>query len=324
MTRRYGAYGKRYSRAGRFAAAPSGSTPPSASPRPGSGAFAPSGPPRPPKPKASGAFTPGGPKGVLTPIPKGGGGSSSVPGGGMGSGFFPGDGAAGFFPAGTYNPDSGLGVGDGSVWYRPKLPPNQVFHPPGPGIGKRRGPAPALGRPGILPGGKDGWKNDSCFSQGSKGWKPDILSLGDAHACPGNKGPQSPARPPNISNDPSGYNTRLFQNENDVAKALEYLGYRSPDGNAMIRRFQRHWNLVSSRLAYAPALYASVQFAHEPIGNLQVDGDIGPNVLNGIEIAIVNQRMNPQLAWPNVIEMVTTAGDGSGYGKQKLYNAVTG
>lgn len=200
--------------------------------------------------------------------------------------------------------------------------PDLVFHPPGPGIGMRPGPAPALGRPGLLPGNHGGWKNESCYSRGSKGWKPDILTLGDAHACPGEKGPQSPPRPPNISGDPAGYNTQMFRNENDVGMALQYLGYRSPDGNAMLRKFQQHWNLVISRIAYVPDRYRNIPFPHVPQGNLRVDGDIGPHSLNALEIAIVNQRLNEQLAWPNVIEMVIMAGNG--YGRERLYNAAQG
>lgn len=209
-----------------------------------------------------------------------------------------------------------------SVGYHPRAT-EKVYHPPGPGIGLRPGPAPALGRPGLLTGlGHGEWKNESCFSQGSKGWKPDILSIGNAHSCPGEKGPQSPFRPPNISEDPAGYNTVAFRNEDDVAHALQYLGYQSPDGNAMIRRFQRHWNLVISRIAYSPERYRNVPFIYLPQGNLTVDGEIGPHTLNAIEVAMINQRESPDLQWPSVIEMVSTAG--TGYGKKKLYNAAQG
>lgn len=226
------------------------------------------------------------------------------------SGFIPGPTVTGHGP--TPRPSDG---------YHPRSP-DLTYHPPGPGIGLRPGPAPALGRPGLLPGNHGGWKNRSCYSQGSKNWKPDIMSLGDAHNCPGEKGPQSPPRPPNISADRGGYNTRTFRDEADVAHALQYLGYRSPDGSAMIRRFQRHWNLVISRIAMVPDRYREIQFVHIPQGNLRVDGKIGPNTLNAIEIAMINQRTAPQLGWPNVIELVITAG--SGYGKERLYNAAQG
>jgi len=195
------------------------------------------------------------------------------------------------------------------------------FHPPGPGIGLRKGPAPALGRPGLLPGDHGGWKNESCYSRGSKGWKPDILSLGDAHNCPGQKGPQSPYRPPNISGNSASYNTRLFRNENDVGEALLFLGYNSPDGNAMLRRFQGDWNRVVARLASSPRRYENIVFAYLPQGDLQTDGAIGPNSLNALEIAIANQQQ-AKLPWVEVVKMVTIPGNG--YGRQKRYNAAQG
>jgi hypothetical protein len=179
-----------------------------------------------------------------------------------------------------------------------------------------------LGRPGDLPGDHGSWKNKSCYARNSKGWKPDIMSLGDAHACPGEKGPQSPMRPPNISGDPAGYNTLMFRNEDDVARSLQYLGYRNPDGNAMVRKFQRHWNLVVNRIGYVPDRYRSISWPHLPQGLVKVDGKIGPQTLNALEIALVNQRMAPMLSWARVLEMVQTAGDG--YGRKHIYNAAQG
>lgn len=199
---------------------------------------------------------------------------------------------------------------------------SSVYHPPGPGIGISSKPAPALGRPGDLRGDHGAWKNDGCFSQGSKGWKPDIMSLGDAHSCPGERGPQSPDRPSNISEGQGGYNSHAFREESDVAEALQYLGYFGTDGEAMLRRFQKHWNLVSSRISYVPDRYREIFSLHIPRGILSADGRIGPDTLNAIEIAAVNQRTSPQLAWSNVIDMVTTSGNG--YGKKNLYNAAQG
>ncbi len=196
-----------------------------------------------------------------------------------------------------------------------------VFHPPGPGIGLRPGPAPALGRPGDLPGNHGSWKNESCFSPGSRGWKPDILTLGDAHACPGNKGPQSPFRPPNISQGAGGYNDRMFHDENNVAQSLNYIGYSSPDGNAMIREFQRHWNGVISPIAADPHLFSAITFAILPEGNLRVDGEIGPHTLNALEVAVINQR-TADLPWPEIVR-ITSSSD-NGYGRHREYNAAQG
>lgn len=198
-----------------------------------------------------------------------------------------------------------------------------VFHPPGPGIGLRPGPAPALGRPGLLSGDHGSWKNNSCFSRGSKGWKPDIMSLGDAHNCPGEKGPQSPFRPPNISKGENGYNARMFRGEDDVGRALNYLGYDSPDGNAMLRSFQRDWNFVSGQLSNSPALYAGLTFSYLPQGILQQDGDIGPNSLNALEVAIVNQRM-ANIPWHELVTAMRNQAGNNGHGRQRLYNAAQG
>lgn len=206
-----------------------------------------------------------------------------------------------------------------SLGHRPK---SINYHPPGPGIGFRPGPAPALGRPGLLPGHHGGWKNESCYARSSKGWKPDILTLGGAHNCPGEKGPQSPTRPANVGRDLLGYNSHLFRSELDIAQSLQYLGYKSPDGDAMIRSFQRHWNLVVSRLAIYPDRYRDIQFPRYPQGNLQVDGDIGPNTLNAIEVAMINQRLLRDLSWVNVVEMALTASNG--YGGTRIYNAAQG
>lgn len=204
----------------------------------------------------------------------------------------------------------------------PKADP-RVFHPPGPGIGTRPGPAPALGRPGDLPGDHGGWKNESCYSRGSKGWKPDIMTLGDAHICPGEKGPQSPYRPPNVSGNSARYNTKLFRSEGDVAAALNYIGYQSPDGNAMLRRFQRDWNFVSNRIAMSPMLYADITFAYLPQGIVKQDGEIGPQSLNALEVAVVNQRM-ADLPWHELVMAMRREGPRSGYGRQKMYNAAQG
>jgi len=198
-------------------------------------------------------------------------------------------------------------------------PPN--FHPPGPGIGIRPGPPPALGRPGDLPRDHGSWKNESCFSPGSRGWKPDIMSLGDAHVCPGNKGPQSPFRPPNISQGAGGYNDRMFHDEDAIGQALNYIGYSSPDGNAMLRQFQRHWNGVISAIAYAPNKYANVRFQYIPEGNLRTDGDPGPHSLNALEVAVINQRMS-DLTWPEIVGL--TSSSDNGYGRHRQYNAAQG
>lgn len=200
--------------------------------------------------------------------------------------------------------------------------PGQDFHPPGPGIGTRPGPAPALGRPGSISGDHGSWKNESCYSKGSKGWKPTIMSIGTAHICPGTKGPQSPFRPPNISSDAAGYNSSIFRNEADAGEALGQIGYSGTDPISMVKSFQRNWNRVTSKLAMMPDCFRTVRFPFLPQGTLTVDGTIGPNTLNALEVALSNQSLSPDLFWPEIVAMSYAVG--SGYGKRRIYNAAEG
>lgn len=202
------------------------------------------------------------------------------------------------------------------------LPTPPAFHLPGPRICFSPGPPRALGRPGDLPRDHGAWKNKSCFSRNSKGWKPDILTIGDAHTNPGEKGPQSPDRPPNVSGDRAGYNTRMFRDGKDVARSLRYLGYTfGNDGDALIRLFQQNWNRVVNRIDYIPGRFRDVPFTYVPSGYLSVDGIIGPHTLNALEIALINQRMNAALSWENVFNM---ASGSNGYGRRNVYNAAQG
>ena len=196
---------------------------------------------------------------------------------------------------------------------------DEVFHPPGPGIGLRGPPAPALGRPGLLDGNHGSWKNESCFSRNSMGWKPDIMTLGTAHSCPGTKGPLGPTRPPNVSGERRGYNERMFPAEEDVARGLMYLGYKSEHGNSMLRAFQADWNIVSTKLAVNAGRYANIDFIHVPQGILSTDGMIGPQSLRALEVAVTNQRASNQ-AWSSLVELMRNST--SGYGRNKAYNAI--
>jgi len=196
------------------------------------------------------------------------------------------------------------------------------YHPPGPGIGKFPGPAPALGRPETLPKGRGAWKNYSCFSKGSKGWKPTIMSLTLAHSRPGEKGPLSPFRPPNISGDDAGYNTSVFRNESDVLHALDQIGYHGSRGPVMLNNFQQDWNSVTSRISMTPDCFRSVRFPFLPSGSLKVDGVIGPNTLNAIEVALSNQNLTKDLFWPEVVSMASFKN--KIYGKDRVYNAIEG
>lgn len=89
-------------------------------------------------------------------------------------------------------------------------------------------------------------------------------------------------RPPNISKDPQGYNTKLFPNSRAVRKALRHLGYKvsltnTPPPKVIVRQFQKHYN------------HCAIKRFHK-WGSLKVDGIAGRNTLNAIEIAMTFAR----------------------------------
>lgn len=123
-----------------------------------------------------------------------------------------------------------------------------------------------------------------------------------------------------MSGDEAGYNSQMFKDEAAVGRVMEYLGYMGRDGDKLLTRFQRHWNRVISRVGTSEAIRNSIPFVIVPEGNLRVDGEIGPNTLNALEVAFVNQKTSANLAWPAVIQMVGI----SEYGRKNLYNAAEG
>jgi len=181
------------------------------------------------------------------------------------------------------------------------------------------------GRPGLLPQDHGAWKNaDNGFARYETQSKLTMCEENFSQvACPSPWGPYGPERPQSDSRDPAGYNTSLFRDHGDVARALNLLGYDSPDGDAMLRQFQRHWNSVVNKLSMNPTRYKHIPFAKLPTGNLRVDGIIGPDSLNAIETAIINQRTDSQLSWYNIV-MMMKHDQGSGYGRRKVYNAAEG
>lgn len=181
------------------------------------------------------------------------------------------------------------------------------------------------GRPGLLPQGHGAWKNaDNGFARYETQSKLTMCEENFSEvACPSPWGPYGPERPQSDSRDPAGYNTRLFRDHADVGRALRLLGYDSPDGNAMLRKFQRHWNGVVNKLRTNPIRYKHIPFVKIPTGNLRVDGLIGANSLNAIETAIINQRTDSQLSWYNIVMMIKHD-QGNGYGRRKVYNAAEG
>lgn len=181
------------------------------------------------------------------------------------------------------------------------------------------------GRPSMLPNDHGAWKNaDNGFARYETQSKLTMCEENFSEvACPSPWGPYGPERPHSDSRDPAGYNTRIFRNEEDVGRALNLLGYNSPDGNAMLRDFQRHWNGVVTKLNYNPTRYQSIPFVKMPSGMLRVDGLIGADSLNAIETAIINQRTSHELSWYNIV-MAMKNDHSNGLGRRKVYNAAEG
>lgn len=155
------------------------------------------------------------------------------------------------------------------------------------------------GRPNLLDPSHGQWRDESGFARNSKGWKPDIRTLQQGHTPPVPWGPLGSQPPPNVSQDPAGYNTALWPDEAAVAQGLMYLGYRGTNGRALLRGFQAEWNYVVQRVATDPA-FQGVNWARVPAGNLVADGNIGPRTLNAMEIAAMNKDHG--VPWRGLVE----------------------
>jgi len=144
------------------------------------------------------------------------------------------------------------------------------------------------------------WANESGFSRNSKGWKPDIRTLQQAHIAPVPWGPLGSAPPPNVSHDEAGYNQKMFPDEAAVGRALMYIGYRGTNGRGLLKDFQAEWNQLVQRIAL-DSPFQAIQWARVPVGNLVVDGNIGPRTLNALEIAVMNQQAG--ISWLGLLEV---------------------
>ena len=138
--------------------------------------------------------------------------------------------------------------------------------------------------------------------------------------------------PPNVSNDPAGYNTNLWTSPRAVRSAMIQLGYPMTLSNtpvvknALMESFQRHYNWVS---ANPDVVLGSGPFtAHDlgpkqsgigsieslPPGNILMDGTAGKNTLNALEVALKKTSL-----WKDYISSAGpdypsggSSGDGSG------------
>lgn len=154
------------------------------------------------------------------------------------------------------------------------------------------------GRPQELPPAGNEAQSTSCYSRNSKGWLPEMGSLQQGRLC----GPVPWGRlgfedPVNATGGDSGYNTQMWQDYDNVADALRFLGYQGTDGHVLIRQFQSDWNRVSQRIAIHPR-FNGIKWKRVPTGNLVADGEVGPKTLNALEIAIINQDVVP---WRNIV-----------------------
>jgi hypothetical protein len=120
--------------------------------------------------------------------------------------------------------------------------------------------------------------------------------------------------PPDISGDPSRFNTKMWQGYDNVADALRFLGYKGTDGYALIHAFQVDWNRVVQRVATDPR-FKRFDWRHVPSGNLVADSEVGARTLNALEVAVKNQS---SVAWQS---LVMAAKDPLTLGRKHVYSA---
>lgn len=121
---------------------------------------------------------------------------------------------------------------------------------------------------------------------GSAGGTPAVVPPAPASA--------GAVRPPNISGDPKGWNTTLWENDSRVAWGLARLGY--PESLASARAFQTDWNRVvkAIRAGTLPVHSATrPELAKAYRGTLREDNKPGRNTKNAMEIAWRNQADLP-------------------------------
>ena len=122
---------------------------------------------------------------------------------------------------------------------------------------------------------------------------PEPSPLPDLPSLP--KTPPSGVNPPNLSNDPAGYNTVLFPGPMAVRQWFINLGYSvllkdTPlKRNRSVKKFQKDYNKVSKRPG------------NGSMGTLVVDGTAGRNTLNAVEIASM-QVKTKQMSWNNIVK----------------------
>lgn len=153
---------------------------------------------------------------------------------------------------------------------------------------------------------------------------PNIHTLHQANLEVSPWGRVGHARPPNITGNPNGYNTRLFSNPDDVARAMAELGYYWKVDDKFLfskaaKRFQSDYNFVVNQLPSYENLQR-IKWIRAPRGNVVADGLVGPVTMNALEIALVNQRGG--ISWEQVV-LISKEINRTG-AREHLYNAIKG
>lgn len=129
----------------------------------------------------------------------------------------------------------------------------------------------------------------------------------------GSGGSSRSTRPPNVSGDPAGYDTKLWPTGLPVRLGLNVLGYKisamsaplsSAGDMAVVKTFQADWNSVvagvASKKVPVPPAGAKPVYLASIKGRLDVDGVANAATLNALEIAMANQHSN-NLHWQSAV-----------------------
>lgn len=121
--------------------------------------------------------------------------------------------------------------------------------------------------------------------------------------------------PPNTTEDPKGFNTELFTSPQDVARALEQLGYVGQNKKRMTKLFQAHYNRVSMGCNDRRDMQG-IDWVRVPRGLLVVDGVMGMRTLNALEVALENQEAG--ILWGSVVKQLENPDRAP---REKIYSA---
>ena len=142
---------------------------------------------------------------------------------------------------------------------------------------------------------------------------PNIHLLHQANIPISPWGPVGHAHPPNVTGNPAGYNTKLFQTDGQVVDVLAELGYAAGRGEQKfdfgraVAQFQSDYNALSNSIPAKRELQ-NVNWVRVPKGHVVADGMVGPVTMNAMEVALVNQRGG--IPWEQAILLMVEAARG--------------